>query len=97
MKALSLALGVLLLLVSVVGAHAQTGSSAGYDLTWWTVDGGGGTCTTGSYSLTGTIGQSDTGAMNGGDYTLAGGFWGGDTAPSAKYKLYLPLVLRQHS
>jgi hypothetical protein len=28
------------------------------------------------YSVTGTIGQPDAGAMSGGNYTLQGGFWG---------------------
>jgi hypothetical protein len=51
-------------------------SSAGYDLSWWTVDGGGGTVSGGSYTLAGTIGQPDAGILTGGDYTLGGGFWG---------------------
>ncbi len=40
------------------------------------MDGGGGTSTGGVYSVTGTIGQPDAGAMSGGNYTLQGGFWG---------------------
>jgi len=72
-------------------ALAQTGGS--YDLSWWTVDGGGGIVSGGSYTLTGTIGQPDAGGLTGGDYTLGGGFWGGG-AVAAEYKIYLPLVLR---
>jgi hypothetical protein len=49
----------------------------GYDLSWHTIDGGGGTSTGGGYSLHGTIGQPDAGVMSGGDYELAGGFWAG--------------------
>ena len=30
----------------------------------------------GSFSLNGTIGQPDAGAMSGGNFSLAGGFWG---------------------
>ena len=68
--------------------------SGGYDLSWWTVDAGGHTFSTGGgYSLGGTIGQPDAGALTGGDYTLGGGFWGGG-AVAARYQLYLPLVLR---
>ena len=87
--------GVLLTLVALLlltggVVHAQAGG--GYDLTWSTVDGGGATFSTGSgTSLGGTIGQPDAGAMTGGAYTLAGGFWSG---AAAHYRIYLPLVLR---
>ena len=47
-----------------------------YSIDWFTLDGGGGTSTNGQYSLTGTIGQPDAGAMSGGIFTLVGGFWG---------------------
>jgi len=47
-----------------------------YSIDWFTIDGGGGTSTGGVYSVTGTIGQPDAGAMSGGNYTLQGGFWG---------------------
>jgi hypothetical protein len=40
----------------------------------------------------GTVGQPDaSAAMNGGGYTLAGGFWGGG---ASQYKVYLPLVIK---
>ncbi len=51
-------------------------SAQSYSIDWFTVDGGGGTSTGGVYSVSGTIGQPDAGAMSGGNYTLAGGFWG---------------------
>jgi hypothetical protein len=64
------------------GALAQTGGS--YDLTWSTIDGGGGTFSTGgSYSLGGTIGQPDPGQLSGGSYTIIGGFWSGASIPTA--------------
>jgi hypothetical protein len=47
-----------------------------YSLDWSTVDGGGGTSTGGVYTVSGTIGQPDAGAMSGGNYSLTGGFWG---------------------
>ncbi len=47
-----------------------------YSIDWYTIDGGGGTSTGGVYSVSGTIGQPDAGAlMSGGNYTLQGGFW----------------------
>ena len=53
-----------------------------YDLSWWTVDGGGETWTVGGdFELSGTIGQPDAGAvMTGGDFELTGGFWLGAVA-----------------
>src|SRR5215212_6527701 len=54
--------------------YAQVGG--GYDLSWSTVDGGGGTSSSGGiYSLGGTIGQPDAGETSGGVYGLTGGFW----------------------
>ena len=45
-------------------------------MSWWTVDGGGATFSTGGdFSLGGTIGQHDAGAMTGGSFELVGGFW----------------------
>ena len=73
---LILILASLLLIVSVAIIYAQTGN--GYDLTWWTVDGGGGTVSGGGYTLMGTAGQPDAGpALVGDGYTLVGGFWSG--------------------
>ncbi len=50
-----------------------------YQISWYTVDGGGGHSAGGDFSLSGTIGQHDAGpsagAMSGGACTLIGGFW----------------------
>lgn len=82
----SLTLAVLLLFVSV--ALAQSG---GYDLSWFTVDGGGGMWSTGGgYALAGTAGQPDAGVLAGGDYTLSGGFWGA----GGMYFGFLPVIMR---
>ncbi len=58
-----------------LGANAQSGGP--YDLSWWTIDGGGITFATGgAYNLGGTIGQPDaSNALAGGPYSLTGGFW----------------------
>src|SRR4051812_13897338 len=53
------------------GAVAQN-----YSIDWFTIDGGGGTSSGGTFSVTGTIGQPDAGHMSGGAYTIDGGFWG---------------------
>ena len=68
---------------------------AGYDLTWYTIDNGGGTAVGGgspnAYILNDTLGQPDASAWSGGGYTLVGGFWGGE---AAQYRVYLPVVLK---
>jgi hypothetical protein len=51
---------------------AQTGGD--YELTWSTIDGGGGISSGGPYELLVTIGQPDAAAVSGGDYELLGGF-----------------------
>jgi hypothetical protein len=87
-----LLIGVALLLLLARVALAE--SEAGLDLFWNTVDGGGGTFSTGgAYSLGGTAGQPDAGLLTGGIYTVDGGFWGGGAA-GLEYALYLPLVVR---
>ena len=53
---------------------------ADYEITWSTIDGGGGQSSGGPYTLTGTIGQPDAGEMSGGDYQLSGGFWPAEMA-----------------
>ena len=83
----------ILALASGTIALAQAPDTAGYDLSWWTVDGGGETFSTGTgYSLGGTAGQPDAGpAMTGAGYILTGGFWPGG---AAVYRVYLPVILR---
>lgn len=81
---------VLALILTASPALAQSGGD--YDLSWSTVDGGGGESAGGDFRLSSTAGQPDAGAMSGGPYRLGGGFWGGGTA--AEYHIYLPLLLR---
>jgi hypothetical protein len=80
-------------LAAVPVVVAQTGSD--YDLSWWTLDGGGDTLITGEgYRLSGTAGQPDAGVLSGGGYTLGGGFWRGGAVSGQFCYVYLPLVLR---
>ena len=64
-----------LCVLMVAPVFAITGGD--YQISWSTIDGGGGRSTGGDYALTGTIGQPDAGEMSGGDYTLSGGLWPG--------------------
>jgi hypothetical protein len=51
--------------------------SPGFEMDWFTVDGGGTTFHTGgNFELAGTAGQADAGVHTGGNFTLSGGFWG---------------------
>lgn len=72
-------------------AAAMAGSGGPYEVTWSTIDGGGGSSMGGGYRLEGTAGQADFGAMVGGEYRLEGGFWGGG---AVGYRVYLPVVMR---
>jgi hypothetical protein len=55
--------------------------AAAYEISWSTIDGGGGFSAGGAFSIGGTIGQPDAGAMGGGSCSLIGGFWGLDAEP----------------
>ena len=97
MKQLTILLPLAALLVSVSTASAQPAREPaipqdGYDLSWYTIDAGGATNSTGgSFALNGSVGQPDAGALSGGSYTLSGGFWGGAVV---NYRVFLPLVLK---
>ncbi len=64
----------------ILAAAAAGLASAAYaqpSISWYTVDGGGGTSTGGTFSVSGTIGQPDAGTLSGGTFEIRGGFWGG--------------------
>lgn len=86
-----LALLILLALTTSHSAPASAQSGGAYDLTWNSIDGGGGMGSIGgTYSLSGTIGQADAGTSGGGMYTLDGGFW----VDTFGNRLNLPLILK---
>ncbi len=64
---------IIALLVLILSLPAP----ADYEITWSTIDGGGGRSIGGDFTLTGTIGQTDAAWSSGGDYELLGGFWPG--------------------
>lgn len=66
-------------------------SGGSHTLDWSTIDGGGGTSSSGSLALSGTIGQPDAASASGGVYTVSGGFWPG---AQPDYRLRLPLLKR---
>jgi hypothetical protein len=92
-RGLSLPMILLLACLPLVLTAAAT---AGYDLSWWSADSGGGISSGGGYTLQGAIGQPDAGLMQGGGFSLAGGLLGGGAAVSPVQALdsFLPLVVR---
>ena len=63
------------LLTAILGTAFAAGAQT-YSIDWHKVAGGGGASAGGTYQLNGTIGQPDASvAMNGGNFSLTGGFW----------------------
>jgi hypothetical protein len=60
---------IILLLLLASAANAD------HNISWHTMDGGGGQSSGGQYILTGTIGQPDAAYSESGNYELLGGFW----------------------
>jgi len=64
---------LLALALLISSASAQSGGD--YDLSWTTIDSGGGISTGADYALTGTIAQPDPDRISSCLYYLSGGFW----------------------
>ncbi|MCH7791777.1 MAG: hypothetical protein IID31_05810 [Planctomycetes bacterium] len=62
---------------ALLTGFANTATAQPFDISWYTIDCGGGPSAGGSFQLSGTIGQHDAGVMSGGPFTLTGGFWSG--------------------
>ncbi|HSD82285.1 MAG TPA: hypothetical protein VLG46_00400 [Anaerolineae bacterium] len=88
-----IALVILAAAATSVWAQAETpvAPNADYEITWHTIDGGGGTVRGGVYILDGTVGQADAGTLGGGSYTLDGGYW---NEGATIHRVFLPLVLK---
>jgi hypothetical protein len=68
--------GKVLLVIALAGTPVALVGAQEYDLSWYSIDGGGVMRSTGGdFELSGTIGQPDAGAMAGGGFELNGGFW----------------------
>lgn len=78
------------MLVLASAALAQSGGT--FNLTWNTIDGGGGRVTSASYSMEGSIGQPDAGQIASGSYSLMSGFQ--IQTAAASYDVYLPVILK---
>jgi hypothetical protein len=63
------------IILSLLAGSAACLASDPYRIDWFKIASGGGASAGGAYSVSGTIGQPDAGAMSGGPFTLTGGFW----------------------
>ena len=75
---------VMLLLVMFCGSTAI----CDYELSWYTIDGGGGRSSGGQYELLGTIGQPDAAWSSGGNFELLGGFLSGGLLCSVNFESF---------
>lgn len=66
-----------ILAASLVLGLIVSSSWGQYEISWYTIDGGGGRSTGGDFTLTGTVSQPDAAYSRGGNYELLGGFWPG--------------------
>ncbi len=78
-------------------SYASSGNAAPsvgiYEITWYSVDGGGAMdLTGGTYTLNGTIGQPDAGTQSMVTYEMSGGFW--TDCVDGLIKQFLPLITR---
>lgn len=64
-------------LLGVLVSGACMESAGGGDISWSTMDGGGGTSAGETYRVSGSTGQPDAGTAASSGYDLLGGFWGG--------------------
>jgi hypothetical protein len=84
---------VLALLVLILLATGFATAQTDYDLSWVTLEAGE-TSSGGGYTVSGTSGQPDAGAMSGGEFALQGGFWVAGSPVQSQFKVYLPTVAR---
>lgn len=84
---------IIVLLMALILIGGVLAAVQSYEINWWTADGGGGILTGGNYRLRGTLGQADFGVMEGGEFSLQGGFWG-ISASSSGYNVFLPLTVK---
>jgi len=69
--------------VVVLWLAAPAAQAAEFDVSWYSIDGGGIMGSEGGeFVLNGTIGQPDAGVMSGGDFALVGGFWAVASSPA---------------
>ena len=85
---------IALIALTLLFSAAAQAQDAGYELAG-SVIAGGSAIGGGEYAINGALGQPDTGTLNGGDYSLGGGFFGGGVINGgAGRSTYLPMMRR---
>ena len=84
------------LLILPLEAVLAVGEAA-YDLSWWSVDGGGGLSSGGDFTLRSVIGQSDTSQSASGQYVVTGGFLSIERQPEPVpfLQIILPFIFKE--
>ena len=81
---------IFLSMMAFLWSVTHTGHAQQFTIGSFTIDGGGGTSTNTTYTLSGTIGQPDAGSvMSGGAYAVQGGFWAGAYAVQGLAALWI--------
>ena len=92
-------LSVIVLLLSLTtGAVALAQTSAGFNLEWNVIGGGGGESSSAGYRVQGTLGQAVAGPpiSASADFSVGSGYWYGAMGPAVS-TIYLPLILLNYS
>ncbi|MGH7244107.1 MAG: hypothetical protein ACREJD_11890 [Phycisphaerales bacterium] len=64
-------------LLAAAFVASRVPADAPFDLSWFSIDGGGGSSTDGVYTIRGAMGQPDAGRLTGAPiFSLMGGYWG---------------------
>jgi hypothetical protein len=82
--------GIVVCVVVAGSVHAQ---SAGYTLDGFVLADGG-QASGGTFSVRGVAGQSTAGSLNGGAYSLSGGFLLAEPPAQTSFQRYLPVTIR---
>jgi hypothetical protein len=89
----SLPIGLLVLVLVSLWATALLAQENGYNLSWFSIDGGSQAVSGGGYELRAAIGQPDAGTLSAGPYVLHGGFFrGGAEVGQDSIFVFLPVV-----
>lgn len=67
----------LILIVSILLVLVCGSAKAEYEISWYSIDGGGGTSSSAAYSLSGSVGQADAGLSSHDTFVQSGGYWAG--------------------
>ena len=92
-KILTLTLLSAFLLILPIKAVLAVNETA-YDLSWWSVDNGGGCSSDEQYTLHSVIGQPDASQSFNGQYTLSGGFLSIGAQARQFFQIILPFIFK---